>query len=69
MRQFDESCFTAGDVPRIRNKERLGQEVLARYMGITKSTVVKWESAQNIPRPMAQRLLTVIDEHGIDAIV
>ncbi|NHZ33683.1 helix-turn-helix domain-containing protein [Massilia sp. CCM 8692] len=73
MREFDESCFsppslTARDVLRIRNKENLSQEVLARYMGITKSTVVKWESAYNIPSPMAQRLLKVIDEQGIDAI-
>lgn len=74
MREFDESCFkppsfTACDVLRIRNKEHLSQAVLARYMGITKSTVVKWESADNIPSPMAQRLLKVIDEQGINAIV
>ncbi|MDQ1919940.1 helix-turn-helix domain-containing protein [Massilia pseudoviolaceinigra] len=73
MREFDKSCFTppsftASDVLRIRNKENLSQEVLARYMGITKSTVVKWESAYNIPSPMAQRLLKVIDEQGINAI-
>lgn len=73
MREFDESCFTppsftARDVLRIRNKEHLSQEVLARYMGITKSTVVKWESADNTPSPMAQRLLKVIDEQGINAI-
>lgn len=74
MREFDASCFTAPsftarDVLRIRSKERLSQEVLARYMGVTKSTVVKWESAANTPSPMAQRLLKVIDELGIDAIV
>ena len=74
MRDFDERCFTppsftARDVLRIRNKEHLSQEVLARYMGITKSTVVKWESADNTPSPMAQRLLKVIDEQGINAIV
>lgn len=73
MREFDESCFTppsftARDVLRIRTKEHLSQEVLARYMGITKSTVVKWESADNTPSPMAQRLLKVIDEQGINAI-
>ena len=73
MREFDASCFTAPsftarDVLRIRSKEHLSQEVLARYMGVTKSTVVKWESATNTPSPMAQRLLKVIDEQGIDAI-
>jgi putative transcriptional regulator len=73
MREFDASClaapsYTARDVLRIRTRERVSQEVLARYMGITKSTVVKWESADNIPSPMAQRLLKVIDEQGIDAL-
>ena len=73
MRDFDASCFTmpsitARDVLRIRNKAHVSQEVLARYMGITKSTVVKWESADNTPSPMAQRLLKVIDEQGIIAI-
>lgn len=73
MRDFDASCFTtpsitARDVLRIRNKAHVSQEVLARYMGITKSTVVKWESADNMPSPMAQRLLKIIDEHGLDVI-
>lgn len=73
MREYDESCFmapafTARDVQRIRRKERISQEVLARYMGITKSTVAKWESAQNTPSPMAQRLLKVIDDQGIDVL-
>ena len=73
MREFDESSFVAPsyaarDVLRIRTREGLSQEVLARYMGITKSTIVKWESADNTPSPMAQRLLKIIDEQGIDAI-
>ena len=74
MREFDESClkppsFNARDVLRIRRKVHVSQEVLARYMGITKSTVVKWESADNTPSPMAQRLLKIIDKLGIDALI
>jgi putative transcriptional regulator len=74
MREFDESClrppsFDAQDVLRIRRKVHVSQEVLARYMGITKSTVVKWESAENTPSPMAQRLLKIIDKLGIDALI
>jgi putative transcriptional regulator len=73
MRNFDASCLsapcvTAYDVVRIRQKMRVSQEVLAHYLGITKSTVVKWESAANTPSPMAQRLLNAIDKHGIDVI-
>lgn len=73
MREFDETCltapnFNASDVQRIRAKYHVSQEVLARYMGITKSTVVKWESSANTPSPLAQRLLKVIDDHGLDII-
>ncbi len=73
MREYDAGCFkppsfTARDVQRIRRKERISQEVLARYMGITKATVARWESAHTKPSPMAQRLLKVIDEQGIDAL-
>jgi putative transcriptional regulator len=73
MREFDETCliapiYTASDVQRIRTKNQVSQEVLARYMGITKSTVAKWESSVNTPSPMAQRLLKVIDEMGIEVL-
>jgi putative transcriptional regulator len=73
MRDFDASCLTppsvtALDVVRIRHKAHVSQGVLARYMGIAKSTVVKWESAENTPSPMAQRLLKIIDKLGIDVI-
>lgn len=73
MREFDGTCltapnFNASDVQRIRNKYHVSQGVLARYMGIAKSTVAKWESSENTPSPMAQRLLKVIDDHGLDVI-
>jgi putative transcriptional regulator len=73
MREFDEAClsapnYTASDVQRIRAKNQVSQEVLARYMGITKSTVAKWESSVNTPGPMAQRLLKVIDDMGLEVL-
>ena len=73
MREFDLSCLAplpleAQDFKRIRAKLQVSQEVLARYLGITKSTVAKWESGAATPNPTAQRLLTVIERHGLDIL-
>lgn len=70
MRDFDESCLvppdlTASDVRRIREGAKLSQDVFARYLGTSKSTVQKWESSVNIPNPFAQRLMKAIDKHGL----
>lgn len=70
MRQFDTACLsvreiTAADVKRIREASNVSQEVFARYLGTNKSTVQKWESADNRPSAMAQRLLQAVDKHGL----
>ncbi len=74
MREFDLTCLepptmTAQDVKRIRAGLQVSQEVLARYLGITKSTVAKWESAVKTPSPMAQRLLAAIEKHGLEILI
>lgn len=74
MRLYDASCLappnmTAKDVKRIRAKLRVSQEVLARSIGATKSTIAKWESGTNTPSPMAQQLLRVIDRHSLDILM
>ena len=73
MRQFDAACLsvreiTAHDVRRIRAAANVSQEVFARYLGTNKSTVQKWESADNRPSAMAQRLLHAVDKHGLDIL-
>jgi len=73
MRLFDASCLTppnmtAKDVKRIRAKLRVSQEVLAKSIGATKSTIAKWESGINTPSAMAQQLLRVIDRHSLSIL-
>lgn len=73
MREFDASCLVdpdlkASDVRRIRRSVQVSQEVFARYLGTTKSTVQKWETAANTPNPFAQRLMHVIEKHGLDVL-
>jgi putative transcriptional regulator len=73
MRGFDAACLevselSADDVKRIRETAHVSQEVFARYLGTNKSTVQKWESADNRPSAMAQKLLLVVDKHGLDIL-
>ena len=73
MRDYDDACLvpadlSVDDVRRIREKLLVSQEVLARAIGTTKSAVAKWESGVNTPSPMAQRLLRVVDKHGLDIL-
>jgi putative transcriptional regulator len=70
MRDFDRGCIAppdlgAEDVKRIRVGLNLSQEVFARYLGTNKSTVQKWESAQNRPSTLAQTLLKAVGKHGL----
>ena len=70
MKEFDASCLSvpelnAEDVKRIRRTAKISQEVFAHYLGTNKSTVQKWESADNRPSAMAQRLLSVVAKHGL----
>jgi putative transcriptional regulator len=73
MREFDVTCLVdpdlkASDVRRIRKGVQVSQEVFARYLGTTKSTVQKWETAANTPNPFAQRLMHVIEKHGLGVL-
>lgn len=73
MRDFDEKCLAplnigAAEVQRIRKVQGVSQHVLARFLGTNKSTVQKWESGENTPSPMAQRLLYVVDKCGLDVL-
>lgn len=73
MRKFDAACLeipdlSAEDVRKIRASANVSQEVFARYLGTNKSTVQKWESAENRPSPMAQKLLMAVKKHGLDVL-
>jgi putative transcriptional regulator len=73
MREFDAACLatpdlSAEDVKNIRLSANVSQEVFARYLGTNKSTVQKWESADNRPSAMAQKLLMAVKKHGLDVL-
>lgn len=75
MRHFDESCLTAppalkpGQIKKLRTRLRVSQPVFARYLNTSESTVEKWETGAKQPSGMALKLLSVIEKHGLEALV
>jgi putative transcriptional regulator len=74
MREFDKDCLapptvvSAMDVKRLRKANKVSQPVFARYLGISESTVEKWESGAKRPSGAALKLLAVVEKHGLGVL-
>lgn len=75
MREFDTICpppvreFSAEDIKRLREKLRFSQPVFAHHLHTTASTVRKWEQGETRPAGPALKLLNVIADKGLQAII
>lgn len=75
MREFDVMCpapvreFSAVDIKRLRERLKFSQPVFARHLHTTASTVRKWEQGETRPAGPALKLLNVIADKGLQAIV
>ena len=75
MRQFDAICpppvreFAAGDIKRLREALSFSQPVFALHLHTTASTVRKWEQGETHPTGPALKLLNVIADKGLQAII
>ena len=75
MRDFDKSCLTeikplsGEDIKAIREREALSQAAFAMYLNIGKNQVSEWERGIKKPSGAALKLLTIVKNKGIEAIV
>lgn len=75
MREFDSICpppvreFSANDIKRLRESLRFSQPVFAYHLHTTASTVRKWEQGETRPAGPALKLLNVIADKGLQAIL
>jgi putative transcriptional regulator len=75
LREFDALClppvkeFTATQIKRIRMKNKASQAVFAAYLNTGKSTVQKWEQGQKKPNGPSLKLLNLVAEKGLEALV
>lgn len=75
MRKFDAMCpppvraFDAADIKRLREELNVSQPVFALHLHTTASTVRKWEQGETHPTGPALKLLNVIADKGLQAIL
>ena len=75
MRKFDAICsppvreFDAADIKHLRETLKLSQPVFALHLHTTASTVRKWEQGETRPAGPALKLLNVIADKGLQAII
>ncbi len=74
MRQFDAICprvreFSAADIKRLRERLNFSQPVFAHLLHTTASTVRKWEQGDTRPAGPALKLLNVIADKGLEAVL
>ena len=74
MTKFDDLClpeiriFQSEDIKALREKLGVSQPVFARYLNTTKSTVSKWEQGDKHPNGIAQKLLNVVADKGLQVL-
>ena len=75
MRDFDETCLEVVEdikpsaIRALREREHVAQPVFAHYLNVSKNLVSDWERGKRKPGGPALRLLSVIQKHGIEAII
>jgi putative transcriptional regulator len=75
MREFDELCLTpvrrmnAQDIRDLRLATGVSQAVLARVLNVTTNSVGQWERGEKHPTGSALKLLTLIREKGMSAVL
>ena len=74
LREFDALClppvkeYTAGQIRRIRTRNRASQGVFAAYLNTSVSTVQKWEQGQKKPNGPSLKLLNLVAEKGLEVL-
>jgi putative transcriptional regulator len=74
LRRFDEMCltpirsFTPEEIQALRKQEHVSQSVFAMYLNVSKSVISQWERGEKHPAGASLKLLTLVQEKGLDAI-
>lgn len=75
MREFDLRCLTtveplsAKDIQKLRKREGISQAVLARCLNVTANYVSQIERGAKRPRGATLKLLSLIRQKGLEAVL
>lgn len=71
MREYDALClppvkeFSAKEIKKIREREKVSQPIFARFLNISPSTVKQWEQGTKQPRGGILKLLNLVADKGL----
>lgn len=74
MHKFDELCLTpvrplaATEIRALREREHVSQAVFARHLNVTTGLISQWERGEKTPVGPSLKLLSLVQEKGLDAI-
>jgi len=75
MERYDSLCippvpaFTPEQIKKLRERYRISQAVLATLLNTSLSTVQKWEIGEKRPGGPSQKLLSILDRKGMEAML
>ena len=75
MRDFDALCLspvkdlTGTQIKRLRTRNKASQAVFAAYLNTSISTVQKWEQGKKKPNGPSLKLLNLVEQKGLKALV
>ena len=74
IRAFDEMCLTPVEemtpekIRALRQRDNVSQAVFARYLNVTAGLVSQWERGEKKPRGASLKLLSLVENNGLNAI-
>ncbi|MEX0923255.1 MAG: DNA-binding transcriptional regulator [Rhodovibrionaceae bacterium] len=74
LRRFDDLCLTPvremkpAEIRALRQREQVSQAVFALHLNVSKGIVSQWERGEKHPAGPSLKLLTLVQEKGLDAI-
>ena len=75
MRKFDRMCLTPvcpmkpEDIRDLRKREHVSQAVFAIHLNVSKGVVSQWERGEKRPAGTSLKLLALVKEKGLNAIM
>jgi|SRR5712691_1233932 putative transcriptional regulator len=75
MRDFDKACLSPvhalapDDIRKLRKRVHASQAVFAACINASVSTVQKWERGEKQPTGVALKMLNLIEQKGLEAVV
>lgn len=75
MHTFDAMCLKPvrklkpREIKYLRLREKMSQPVFAKYLNASPSTIKKWETGEKHPRGPTLKLLNLVADRGLAAII